>query len=323
MTFSAVETSSVAPSAFAFKARYRPNLAPAIITDEPEWRSQPRSPGVASAGPRVTATRWQILENRVREVSAETADDCHVVALVLRNMNCRFSVAGRTVQDGIAAAGMLHVTEPAVPSRCVFRGPAETRHLHVPNDLIAECGRALQGGQRAMLRSEATLTRDPQVDRLGRALLAAEEVGEPFGSVYADSISIAIVARLLASAHYQHPSERAKVAELPKWRLKRAIDYVEARLAEPMSLADIASAAGLTRMHFAAQFKATTGLRPHDYLLRRRIERAQEMLVRDESALVDIALSVGFQTQSHFTTVFKRYVGLPPNAWRRSHGYRA
>jgi AraC-like DNA-binding protein len=290
-----------------------------IITDEPEWRAQPRGPLPASTGPRVSTTRWRILDDRTREVRAETADDCHVVAIVLRNMDCRFSVSGRTVQDGIASAGMVHVTEPAVPSYCLFRGPAETLHLHVPNSLIAECGRGLMDCEAPALRSELSLTRDLVVGQLGRALLDAEEVGEPLGPLYADSISIAIVSRLLASTRSVIPSERTK-AGLPKWRLKRAVDYVEANLAESVSLADIASATGLSRMHFAAQFKAATGLRPHEYLLRRRIERAQEMLVRGARPLVEIALSVGFQSQSHFTTVFKHVVGKPPRAWRQSHG---
>jgi AraC family transcriptional regulator len=71
-------------------------------------------------------------------------------------------------------------------------------------------------------------------------------------------------------------------------------------------------------MHFAAQFRAATGLPPHEYLTRRRIERAQEMLLQDELALVEVALSVGFQTQSHFTSVFKRFAGQSPRAWRLS-----
>jgi AraC-like DNA-binding protein len=127
---------------------------------------------------------------------------------------------------------------------------------------------------------------------------------------------------MVASACRVAPFERPKVAELARWRLKRAIDYVEARLAEPVTLADLASAAGLTRMHFAAQFRAATGLRPHEYLLRRRIERAQEMLVGTGMPVVEVALSVGFQTQSHFTSVFKRFVGQPPRAWRQLHGER-
>jgi AraC family transcriptional regulator len=113
------------------------------------------------------------------------------------------------------------------------------------------------------------------------------------------------------------PTARRHCAPLQKWRLKRVIDHVDAHLSRRITLADMAAAAGLTRMHFAAQFRAATGMRPHDFLLRRRIERAQELLRKPELALVHVALSVGFQSQAHFTTVFKRFAGGTPNCWRR------
>jgi AraC-like DNA-binding protein len=69
-------------------------------------------------------------------------------------------------------------------------------------------------------------------------------------------------------------------------------------------------------MHFAAQFKATTGTRPHNYVLRRRIERAQELLRSSHMPLVEIALEVGFQTQAHFTTIFRQLVCETPGRWR-------
>jgi AraC-like DNA-binding protein len=150
-------------------------------------------------------------------------------------------------------------------------------------------------------------------------LLRAEEVDAACGRIYADGLSLAIVTRLLAlqnrgragPARYESPA-------LSKWRLRRAIDYIEAHLGEAISLADVAAAAGLSRMHFAAQFKAATGCRPHEYLLRRRVARAQQMMTGSGAALVDVALQVGFQNQAHFTTVFKRLAGQPPDAWRRS-----
>jgi AraC family transcriptional regulator len=293
-----------------------------IVVDEPEWRALPQGSPMASSGARVIATRWRAIMKGMRESSAQTADDRHVVKIVLRSMNFRLLAAGRTVQDGVVLPGMFHVTEPAVPVRCLFRGPYDVLHLHLPGNLIAECAHGMPRHQMAVLCSQAHPTSDPMVERLGRALLDADQVGGSFGQLYADCISIAIVARIVASACRTAPFERPNVAELARWRLKRAIDYVEARLAEPVSLADLASATGLTRMHFAAQFRAATGLRPHEYLLRRRIERAQEMLAGTDMSVVDVALSVGFQTQSHFTSVFKRFVGQPPRAWRQSHGER-
>src|SRR6266446_3826450 len=113
---------------------------------------------------------------------------------------------------------------------------------------------------------------------------------------------------------------RRRRAALPKWRLRRAVDYVDAHLGERVALADLANAVGLTSMHFAAQFRAATGIRPHEYLLRRRVERAQDLLSTSNATLVDVALSVGFQTQAHFTTVFKRFVGVTPHRWRGENG---
>jgi transcriptional regulator GlxA family with amidase domain len=107
------------------------------------------------------------------------------------------------------------------------------------------------------------------------------------------------------------------VSGLSKWRLKRAKEYMEANIAEPISLADIAAASGLSRMHFAAQFRAATGVRPHEYLLQRRIEHARELLLTSRLPLVEIAFEVGFKTQAHFTTVFARFVGETPNVWRQ------
>ena len=301
-----------------FEVKGRPAHRAGIVENESDWRA--RSPNAADAlsKPKVVATRWHALDQRIREVSAETAADSHVVAIVLRNEDVRFSVAGRVVHDGLAVPGMLHVAEPAVPVRCVFRSPYDVIHLHVPNSLIAECGEDLPDRRATALGSGPALGRDSTVERLGRALLTADEIDGSYGQLYADCISTSIVVRLLASARRAAPSERSKVAELARWRLKRVAEYIEASLAEPLSLADLAAVAGLTRMHFAAQFRAATGLPPHEYVLRRRIERAQEMLAAEDATLVDVALSVGFQTQSHFTSVFKRFTGQPPRAWREA-----
>lgn len=121
----------------------------------------------------------------------------------------------------------------------------------------------------------------------------------------------------------QHPDPQSSpgasrhVAPLLKWRYRRVERYIDDHLEDRIMLADMARIVGLTRMHFAAQFRVATGVKPHEFLLQRRIARACGFL-RDESlSLVEIALKVGFQSQAHFTTVFKRIVGETPNRWRR------
>jgi len=289
-----------------------------IIGDEPTWRGLPLGRFGAESPSKILVTRWQAIDMKPLELSSETPEGRHIVKIILRTANIRLSINGKIVHDGSAMPGMFHVTAPGTKAGCLFRGAYDNLHLHVPNRLIAEYVRDIAADPTAPLLSTPTLTKDPMIERLGRALLAADQIGGALGHHYADCIGMAIVARLLTSADRAVRSDRPKIAELARWRLKRAIEFVEANLAEPVSTADIASAIGLTRMHFAAQFRAATGLRPHEYMLRRRIERSQEMLIRTSMSVVDIALSVGFQSQSHFTSIFRRFVGQPPQAWRRS-----
>lgn len=112
-----------------------------------------------------------------------------------------------------------------------------------------------------------------------------------------------------------------QIRALQKWRLKRVMDYVDEHLSSRLTLLDLAEVAGLSRMHFASQFRAATGLRPHEFLLKRRIQRSEELLRDSGMTIAEIAVNVGFQTQAHFTTVFKRFVGFTPRQWRTANQF--
>jgi AraC family transcriptional regulator len=114
-------------------------------------------------------------------------------------------------------------------------------------------------------------------------------------------------------------TNRSQVRALQKWRLKRVIEHVDANLSCKVSLLDLAAVAGLSRMHFACQFRAATGLRPHEFLLQRRISRSKELMRGTSMTIAEIALAVGFLTQAHFTTVFKRFGGYTPRQWRTAN----
>jgi AraC-like DNA-binding protein len=133
------------------------------------------------------------------------------------------------------------------------------------------------------------------------------------------ALRLAVLASLVETLGPTLPGTvKTKVAPvLAKWRLVRVLTYMDANIGEPMTLTHLAAAAGLSRMCFARQFRAATGIRPHEYVLRKRIECARKMLTETSDTLVRIALSIGFQTQAHFTTVFKRIVGNTPRRWRR------
>jgi AraC family transcriptional regulator len=114
------------------------------------------------------------------------------------------------------------------------------------------------------------------------------------------------------------PAPAAKPSALQVWRLQRVVVYIETHLADQVTLLDLSREAGFSPMHFASQFRTATGLRPHDYLLRRKVEESQILLLTTAMPIVDIALNFGFLSQAHFTTVFKRIVGSPPLRWQHS-----
>src|SRR6266481_3162683 len=162
---------------------------------------------------------------------------------------------------------------------------------------------------------------DCVISSLSCAVQAAER---RHGKYCADALRLAIAVTLLGLrsetrngvASNEPGSTQRQIRALQKWRLKRVVEYAENHLSKKIGLSDLAAVAGLSRMHFACQFRTATGLRPHEFLLRRRIQHAEELLRNTRMPIVEIALTVGFQTQAHLTTVFKRFAGCTPGRWR-------
>jgi len=187
---------------------------------------------------------------------------------------------------------------------------------------FARDGDVPQSGPPAVLLFPVQVTsgicRDPLLERLVRALLPAEDADVVLRGFYTDAFHSTLLKRLadLRNDKGSGPGG-AKSTQLPAWRLKRVTDYVEANLDSELPLAALAKEAGLSSMYFAAQFRHATGMRPHEYVVRQRIRCAKAMLRETSTPIVEVAFSVGFQSQSHFTTVFKRIVGFTPERWRR------
>jgi AraC-like DNA-binding protein len=101
--------------------------------------------------------------------------------------------------------------------------------------------------------------------------------------------------------------------------LLRAKDLADARYSEPLSVPDLAAAAGISPAHFSRQFKRTFGESPHQYLLTRRLERAGALLRTTDWPIADICFAVGAQSIGSFTTSFRRMFGSTPLAYRAKH----
>ena len=100
--------------------------------------------------------------------------------------------------------------------------------------------------------------------------------------------------------------------------LLQAKDLADARYFEPLEVADLAAAAGLSPSHFSRRFRRTFGESPHQYLLTRRLERAAALLRTSDRSVADVCFAVGWGSVGSFTTSFRRMFGLSPLAYRDS-----
>lgn len=106
------------------------------------------------------------------------------------------------------------------------------------------------------------------------------------------------------------------VGGLPPRRLQRVFSHIREHIATELAVTELAQVAGMSQYYFSKLFKTSTGTTPHQYVMRQRIERAQEFLRETRVPLAEVAAKVGFETQSHFTSVFRRLAGLTPKHYR-------
>lgn len=116
------------------------------------------------------------------------------------------------------------------------------------------------------------------------------------------------------------PERDTRRGGLAPWQQRRAIELMSSRLGEEISLTSLANECGLSVRHFARAFRESTGVAPHQWLLRHRVDRARELLKTKALSLADVASFCGFADQSHFTRVFKGIAGVSPGSWRRING---
>jgi len=105
---------------------------------------------------------------------------------------------------------------------------------------------------------------------------------------------------------------------LAPWQIRKVASHVDAHLGRPIRNEDLAAIARLNPSHFGRAFRTSFGEPPHEYVIRRRVERAQGLMLSTGASLSEIALDCGLADQSHLTRLFRRIVGESPSAWRRA-----
>ncbi|WP_198670177.1 helix-turn-helix domain-containing protein [Dyella sp. C9] len=276
--------------------------------------------GVAVMGAGGVSALVERFEAGQRVQLVQTPADTVVIRLMMGSCLLSVGVGTQWSHPGELGEGMLHVSPAHQWVRSQWLGGGEMLLLCVPVQhwrmhVAAAMGDA-SPADGLRVRTDATLL--PLAKMLANAALDGAD--QAFLRHMLDAVMACMLATMASAGDAQRSMPRLS---MPRWRLQRVAQLVQQRLAETITLADMASAAGMSPMHFAARFRAATGQRPHHYLLQCRVQQAKSLLADTAHPLVDIALSVGFRTQAHFCTVFKNFEHMTPMQWRRSRLQRA
>jgi AraC family transcriptional regulator len=159
--------------------------------------------------------------------------------------------------------------------------------------------------------------RDLVMFGLAQALAGAMEHPADGTAMFTDCMALAFFAHIVRAYGRILAEGRTARGGLAPWQLQRARDFINANLAGDPSISQVADECGLSSSYFVRAFKQATGVPPHRWLTRQRVERAKELLQDPGRELAEIALLCGFVDQSHFTRVFSRSEGYSPGRWRR------
>ncbi len=127
------------------------------------------------------------------------------------------------------------------------------------------------------------------------------------------------LAALLGSNVMEMPRAVPPRGGLAPWQKRKIQDHIELRLERSIPVGDLAKLVSLSPGHFGRAFKESFGVTPHAYIMRRRLERAQDLMLATPEPLSQIALVCGHADQAHFSRRFRQEMGETPNAWRRRH----
>ncbi|MEM9012478.1 MAG: AraC family transcriptional regulator [Pseudomonadota bacterium] len=212
--------------------------------------------------------------------------------------------------------GSIFLTPPETISNYVVDGPQKFISLAVNKDAMARFRDQVAFElPRDFGKLHEQKFHDPVVEMLVVQMLEQATMDHPTGDLFLDQATDTILTRLLyKSGTFQLDQEAP--GPLTDHDVANVTSMIEERLEENLNISDLARVTSLSDWHFARAFKQATGLSPHQFVLRRRIARAKDLLERTADPLAEVAVASGFSSQSHMTDVFRQKAGTTPGKYR-------
>jgi AraC-like DNA-binding protein len=265
----------------------------------------------------VTETRD---DNPARILSGSfPSQDAFLVSLKFRDYpDCECWERGRCVIKTNVRAGATYLYDLKRDPRYVIDKPFHSLFFYLPRSAFDDIARQ-SGVQRfGKLTYQPGIGHDDGVVRhLGASLLEALHRSDETNQLFVDHMMLALTAHVAQTYGGLRPPAESSRSGLAPWQVKRACERLDSDLGGTLSLQQVAAEFDLSVSHFSRAFRISTGLPPHQWLLRRRVKAAKQLMTVRGLPLSEIAVSAGFANQSHLTKVFSALVGISPAAWRR------
>jgi AraC family transcriptional regulator len=218
--------------------------------------------------------------------------------------------------DGLPHA--VNLMPPGVESQWRWRNTIDSTHFQLSPALVAKVAEEAFDLDPARVRFPVRYydQSSPEVLDTLTALRNELLTGGPGGRLCAESLANVLVVQLIrqmANGPSTKEFDRKPLGRLPRHAMRAVEAYIDAHLDQNLALADLAAVAHLSEFHFARQFKQTSGLPPHQFVIHQRVERAKRLIAARQLSLAQVAVEVGFSDQSQLTRHFKRLVGVTPS----------
>lgn len=266
---------------------------------------------------------WRGIEAVQRRHTVSTHDfpalAYHTIGINLgQSLNAIEHIDGRRY-SGYMSTGRINVLPAGLSSRWHWEEPGEADvfHLYLAPALIKKTATEIGKVDPDHIEIINHLAADDiQLEHTGLALLQELTTGCPCGSLFGESIGTALAVQLLQKYCTTAPIIPEFKGGLPKYKLNKIIEYINENLAADVALSKLASIVDMNVYHFAKMFKQSLGIAPYQYVIECRIERAKQLLSNSNLSITEICHAVGFDNQSHFTKLFRRYVAITPKKYR-------
>jgi AraC family transcriptional regulator len=161
--------------------------------------------------------------------------------------------------------------------------------------------------------------RDREMAALMCNMRAEIEAGCPMGHLYAESLSLSLTFYLFGRYASSCRSVNNLKPKLSPSQVRRVKDYIHVHLSEELTVSTLASVVDLSPHYFSCLFKNTIGITPYRYVLGKRINEGRSLLAKRQIPILEVAMALGFASQSHFTDVFRKVTGTTPRRFRQEH----